>query len=56
MHELERAMYLNEKPKKKRVFEIGSKVKQLWDVKHVYRWYLFVTPFFFILTKTCPAL
>ena len=43
MHELERAMYLNENTKI--IFEIGSKVKKLWDVKHVYRWYLFVTSF-----------
>ena len=43
MHELERAMYLNENTK--RIFEIGSKVKTLWDVKHVYSWYLFVTSF-----------
>ena len=43
MHELERAMYLNESTK--RIFEIGSKVKKLCDVKHVYRWYLFVTSF-----------
>ena len=41
MHELERAMYLNENTK--RIFEIGSKVKMLWDVKDVHRWYLFVT-------------
>ena len=43
MHELERAMYLNENTK--RIFEIGSKVKKLWDIKHVYCWYLFVTFF-----------
>ena len=36
MHLMERAMYLNENIK--RIFEIGSKVKKLWDVKHVYRW------------------
>ena len=52
MHELERAMYLNENTK--RIFEIGSKVKKLWDAKHVYRWSL-CNIFFFILTKTCPA-
>ena len=43
MHELEIAMHLNENTK--RIFEIGSKVKKLWDVKYGYRWYLLVTPF-----------
>ena len=33
-------MYRNENTK--RIFEIGSKVKKLWDVKHVYHWYLFI--------------
>ena len=38
-------MYLNENTKQ--IFEMGSKVKKLWDVKHVhvYRWYLFVISF-----------
>ena len=49
MHELERAMYLNENTKT--IFEIGSKVKKLWDVKHVYRWYLFVTSFSLLWQK-----